>query len=388
MVKFFSSKSRPLDMGSYPLERLARGSMPDLTAVPPMAEVRYDRGGPLIAAMSDFQAMLDAIRDGIVNPVMGTFPSDPADRARQMKAFATFQDAPMVGICDLVPAMVLDVSRRNTGVDALAADLQTKQTKTLTSGIDLIMADLKESMAADPIGVEGHTRGIVFLYDYGRDPAADEAGADWIGDAQVHRAALRGMETAVILANFIRALGYRAKAHSLASTDVEINRMVVAAGLADVDMVNPFVGQRFQCAVVTTDLDMVVDQPLAKAQPSLGLKWALGVGSQKGAINQDPFAKRRYVDGPHPFEALKRVEKPTTYIDEPNVARVPKRTDMFARAQFGDMGPDLQKAATGGYYVRKSASATALRRPLGAFVLLQDGAWADAVPDYARNPKT
>ena len=62
-----------------------------------------------------------------------------------------------------------------------------------------------------------------------------------------------------------------------------------------------------------------------------------------------------------------------SYIDEPNVARVPKRTDMFARAQFGDMGPALQKGATAGHYVRKAAPSSAQRRLLGAFVLLQDG---------------
>ena len=92
----------------------------------------------------------------------------------------------------------------------------------------------------------------------------------------------------------------------------------------------------------------------------------------KNAFNRDLFSKRKFVDGPHPFENLKRVETPTTYIDEARVARVPKRTDMFARAQFGDMGKNLQEGAKGGYYARKAASC-AQRRALGAFVLLQDG---------------
>ena len=59
------------------------------------------------------------------------------------------------------------------------------------------------------------------------------------------------------------------------------------------------------------------------------------------------------------------------------MARVPKRADMFARAQFGDMGKGNQKAATGGFYVRKAAPSMAQRRMLGAFVLLQDGTPAD-----------
>jgi len=65
---------------------------------------------------------------------------------------------------------------------------------------------------------------------------------------------------------------------------------------------------------------------------------------------------------------------PTTFIDEERVARVPKRTDMFARSQFGDLGKKVQNGALGGWYARKNAPATAQRRALGAFVLLQDGA--------------
>ena len=83
----------------------------------------------------------------------------------------------------------------------------------------------------------------------------------------------------------------------------------------------------------------------------------------------------------HPFETLKRVDTPTTYIDEAHVARVPKRADMFARAQFGDMGKANQKMATGGHYVRKAAPSMAQRRMLGAFVPLQDG---DPHPDKAK----
>ncbi len=46
---------------------------------------------------------------------------------------------------------------------------------------------------------------------------------------------------------------------------------------------------------------------------------------------------------------------------------------MFARAQFGDLGKKQQDAAKGGFFIRKSAHASAHRRMLGAFVLLQDG---------------
>ena len=115
----------------------------------------------------------------------------------------------------------------------------------------------------------------------------------------------------------------------------------------------------------------------AQPKSAFGVGWKVGTTSAKNAMNAEPFAKRRFVDGAHPFENLKRVDTPTTYIDEPRVARVPKRTDMFARTQFGDMGKKMQDAAKGGHYVRKAAPSMAQRRALGAFVLLQDGEPAD-----------
>ncbi|CAN0596880.1 unnamed protein product, partial [Ectocarpus sp. 12 AP-2014] len=168
-------------------------------------------------------------------------------------------------------------------------------------------------------------------------------------------------------------------AHTASSTDVDLNRLTVEAGLAVPEggrLVNPYLGDRFGVAALTTTFEMTPDRPLARQQPLFGTKgpaWWTGYRTQKNAFNIDPFKKRRFADGPHPFETLKRVPDPTTFIDEPRVPRVPKRTDMFARAQFGDMGKRLQDGAKGGHYARKSAPSTAQRAMLGAFVLLQDG---------------
>ena len=76
-----------------------------------------------------------------------------------------------------------------------------------------------------------------------------------------------------------------------------------------------------------------------------GPHWQLG--THGGVQRAQPRSLRAAVilpHGPHPFERLKRVDNPTTYIDAPNVPRMPKRTDMFARGQFGDMGPKVQNA--------------------------------------------
>ena len=109
-----------------------------------------------------------------------------------------------------------------------------------------------------------------------------------------------------------------------------------------------FHGNRFQICAVTTTLEMATDRPLA-AKQSLGASWKLGLGTNaKNARNSDPFRTRNFADGPHPFERLKRVENPTTYIDAVNVARVPKRANMFARSLFGDLGKKVQDSSKNG----------------------------------------
>ncbi|MEM7752309.1 MAG: 4Fe-4S double cluster binding domain-containing protein, partial [Pseudomonadota bacterium] len=389
-MRIFSDAKRPVHLGPYPLERLKRVETAELTGLPTFEALAFQNltaPESLTNAMAEYQAMMDAIRDGLVNKAQAECPTDPTDRANHLKAFGYFSDTAMVGVCRLDPETHLNTPFRNPDIDRLADDLKTRQTKTLASGIDLIMADLKDAMQAPPSGIEGHTHAVVFLTDMPRDPAHGERGTDWIIGAEAQRAALRSSETAVVLANYIRLLGWDAKAHTATSSDVDLNRLTVMTGLAVVregKLWNPFLGDRFGVAALTTTFEVTPDKPLAQDQPLLGPKWWLGYRTQKSALNKDPFKHRFYADGPHPFETLKRVEAPTTFIDEPRVPRVPKRTDMFARAQFGDMGKTLQDNAKGGHYARKAAPSMAQRRMLGAFVLLQDGpAEGAARPDNA-----
>ncbi len=384
-MRFFSTKDRPFYMGPYPLERLKRRrDMPDLAAVPVHAVLDFralQTPHALVNAMGDYQAMMDVLRDGLVNPEPASAPDDLTERANHMKAFGYFQDSSMVGICTLPEGAMLPVPTRNPDIDRLAEDIRSKQTKTLTSGIDEIMAGLRESVEA-PLGpMDSHSHAIVILVEHNRNPKLHEPGADWIMSAQDHRAALRATETAVILSNYLHLLGFNARAHTASSSDVDLNKLAVAAGLASVEqgrLFAPYLGEGFGLAVVTTDMEMTADQPLASwAQQPNSPAWWVGKGTAKSALNRDPYARRRYVDGAHPFEKLKRIDTPTTYIDEARVARVPKRTDMFARAQFGDLGKKQQKAAAGGWYARKSAHSFSQRRILGAFILLQDGESAD-----------
>ncbi len=324
---------------------------------------------------------MDTIRDGFVNKSRATVTDDPVERANHLKSFAYFSDADTAGIGRMPRGAVLETPYGNPDIAALAEALRTRQTKTLASGIDMIMADLKESMQAKPSGIDGHDHVMVVINQAPRAPRPNEPGTEWLEGAAGHVAHLRATETAVVLANYIRLLGWRAKAHTATSSEIDLNHVAVATGLATVEdgaLWVPYLTNGFGLAAITTDMPLDVDAPLLqrREQPKFrteGPAWWVGAGFRKSALTSDPYRKRNFADGPHPFETLKRVDDPTTYIDEPNVARVPKRTDMFARAQFGDMGPKLQNGAKGGYYARKAAPSMAQRRMLGAFVFLQDG---------------
>jgi reductive dehalogenase len=383
-MRIFSTDNRPVHMGPYPTERLARlTEVPDLARIPASKQLSFDRTDDphsIINAMREHQAMLDAIRDGLINKTVAEAPVGSVERAQHLKSFGYFADAAVVGVCALPAQAILERPHTNSDIASLNHKLQTGQTKTLAAGIDMVMADLRDSIAAIPTSIEHHTHALVLLYENPRDPDIDETGTGWIKDAQAHRAGLLAAETACVLANYLRLLGHDARGHTVTSSDVDLNKLAVAAGLASVEdgiVSHPYIGTRFGLAAVTTSFQIAPDQPLANmaAQPksAFGLGWKIGTTSAKNAMNAVPYAKRRFVDGAHPFERLKRVDEPTTYIDEANVARVPKRADMFARAQFGDMGKKVQDATVGGLYVRKAPTAMAQRRALGAFVMLQDG---------------
>ncbi|RMH40367.1 MAG: 4Fe-4S dicluster domain-containing protein [Alphaproteobacteria bacterium] len=383
MTRLFSSAPRPAHLGPLPAERLARADrMPDLSLLPPTPPLAFRADDPLsiIPALGHYQAMMDATRDGPPKRERATIPEDPEERSRHLRAFAHFCDAPLAGVCRVPDAARLEVPHRNPDVDRLAERLRTLQPRTFAAGIDVILAGLREALDRPLGAIEDHGHAIVILVDETREPWPDEPGTEWIRGAGRHRAALRAMEVASVLAAYLRALGHAARAHSASAADVDLGRLAVAAGLGVIDTRgpepvarNPFFGTRFGLAAVTTTLELAPDLPLAAdARPPSS--WFTGLGRHRATRQgRDPFRRRRFMDGPLPFETLKRVDTPTTYIDRANVARVPKRANMFARSLFGDFGKAAQDGARNGNYVRKSASGFAFRPALGAFTVLQEG---------------
>lgn len=219
MGKLFSYKNRPMHLGPYPLETLRRAKLAKgLKNLPAQSGLNFHRPkDPLsiINAMQDYQAMLDATREGLVKREQAEIPDDLLERSNHLKSFGYYCDSAMVGICEIpadarlnVPIDNPDVARlAKKDVARLAKKIETMQPKTLAAGIDLIMAGLRENLRR-PVGdCAHHSHALVFLYDLPRPAKNGEAGTDWIQNAEAQRSCLRAMETAVTLANYIRSLG-------------------------------------------------------------------------------------------------------------------------------------------------------------------------------------
>ena len=91
------------------------------------------------------------------------------------------------------------------------------------------LADVIESARKAHGPITHHTHAIVVLVEYPRDPRPDEPGCDWIVGTQPQRAAVLAAQTAVLLASYLRMLGFDARSHTATCSDVSLNRLAVGA---------------------------------------------------------------------------------------------------------------------------------------------------------------
>ena len=400
-MRFFSYRDRPVHLGPWPLERLARvaadAPAPAWPTLPPPQPLTFDSpalAATLAPAIGRYMAMFDLVRDGAVNPQRGEVPADEDERARHLKAAGYYFDASMMAACRLDAGAWLAEPIRNSQVAALGAELEANQPVSFAAGMDMILADVLASARLEHGPVTHHTHAIVIAVEYPRDPRPGEPGCDWIAGTQPHRAAVLAAQTAVLLSTYLRMLGFEARAHSASCADVHLGHLARAAGLVETDgRTNPFVGERFGLAAVTTTFTFTPDRPLVARQSAWrthGAAWWLGGppgrASLKNAWQREAYARREFRAGAFPFETLKRKSEPTTFIDHERVPRFPKRADFFARALFGDLGPAVQEGAKNAHYVMKSPIGACARRALGALLLLQSGEARGPVSPTAADP--
>jgi epoxyqueuosine reductase QueG len=303
MARLFSNRDRPFDLGPLPLELLPRDpASPILDARQPGDA---SPAGPqsILAAIPEYRQLFAKFLDGEVAPSRAPVPEDLAKRAQNLKASAYFLDVTLAGAC------------RIEEEDWIATDRPA------------------------------HAHAFIFLIEFGRETKIGEAGDEWIRGANAARTDLRCAEIAVVMAGYLRALGWNARGHVAGDTLVSIEHLAQRAGLAmavNGVLAAPFLGRGFRLGVVTTDYEVEPDQPIAS------LDWP-GVDAYVGRMGTRPGwtgaeeDKRPLHLGKYEMERIKRVDQPTTLVLRDQIKRMPKRADLFSRALAGDLGEKPQR---------------------------------------------
>jgi reductive dehalogenase len=343
-LRVFSHRLRPVHLGPFPLERLKRawGSAEiDAAQSRQLASDPPPAASGLAAPLVDYIRLFDSHRDGPVAPARAPIPADSVTRANNLKASCYFLDASMAAICAIPAAL------RGSQGQVCPAD---------------------------------HGFALVILVEYGRQPAPGQPGADWIRGTKAAQAALRAAEIAVVMAGYIRRLGFAARAHSATTSELDLDRLVVAAGLGEGDgsgegPANPYLGRRFGVAAVSTAMPLAVDLPLARRNlwdriRAHGPAWWLGLGGTRPGWRRLADDLRPLHLGRYPMEKIKRCEAPTTLITSA-IQRVPKRANFFTRARQGDLGDKAKRERQ--RFATKHPFAHAMTPLLQGMVPLQNG---------------
>jgi len=309
MPRLFSNRDRPFDRGVLPTERLPRAADAPALAARQPADAHPAGPSAIVAAIPEYRELFARFLDGAVAPARAPVPGDLAARARNLKASAYFLDATLAGVCEIAPG------------DWLAGE------------------------------APAHTHAFVFLVEFGREPNANEPGAEWIRGANVARTDLRCAEVAVVLAGYIRALGWSARGHVADDTGVDLERLAQRAGIAqavDGTLSMPYSKRGFRIGVVTTDYAVAADMPMA---PDASLDWPdadayMGVGGTRPGFEDAEASLRPLHLGRYPMEKIRRVDQPTTLVLRDEIRRMPKRADLFTRALAGDLGDKPKRERT------------------------------------------
>ncbi|MEQ8696239.1 MAG: reductive dehalogenase domain-containing protein, partial [Bauldia litoralis] len=260
-----------------------------------------------------------------------------------------------------------DVERRAVDVKGLAYFMDTAQV-----GI----CEIPDNAWLDPSDTRPHSHAVVLLVEDGRMPAPDNPAHGWVAPAVRDVSDMRAAENALVLARHIRIMGFEARADVPGHHLLDVERLAVLSDLAIRDgdrLVNPYVGEGFSLAVVSTEYALATDEPLARAalNKEKGLRYWFGQNGARSGRERRRRARRPSHESAYPMEQVKRVDRPTTLIMDEEVPRVPKRAAFFERALQGDLGGKAQ--AERSRFSFKHPSSKSLLGVIRSMVPMQDG---------------
>lgn len=193
---------------------------------------------PVSGALAWIRNNMRPFIDGIVAAQKAPIPNDPAALARHIKETSYFLRADAVGICELPRYAVYSHKFDFTNPDAGELPIELN-----------------------------HKYAIAVLIDQDYRTSHATSGSDWISNAMSMMSYATSGFVAIILAEYIRRLGYPAKAHYAPFYDLVVPPILLLAGLGEMSRIgdcvlNPFLGPRFKAAVVTTDMPLFPDKPI------------------------------------------------------------------------------------------------------------------------------
>jgi len=243
-------------LGPFPMERLKQVEQPTTRITDNIQRFderehgfnRAQRGdfGPLVARENQLFVMkypigaaeLDMVRhfvpvrDGEVASQKAPIPDNPAILSRHIKRLGYFLRADVVGICRLPQYAVYSHDKNG-----------------------------------NPIELD-HQFAVVIAVDQDYETMNASTGNDWINCSQAQLSYSNTAFIACTMANYIRRLGYPARAHFAdGNSEVVIPPLLLLAGIGEMcrigtSVLNPFLGSRFKAAVVTTDLPLAPDKSI------------------------------------------------------------------------------------------------------------------------------
>jgi len=193
-TKILDDQVQRFDEREHGFHRAMRG---DYGQVAKNEFFRFTWKHPISAALVEMEGNFVNIVDGPVAARSSLTPDDPAILSRHMKETAYFLRADAVGICKLPPYAVYS-----------------------------------HNMAGEPTDLD-HPYAIAVLVDQDSRTAEASTGHDYISNSMSFVAYTATSFISCILANYIRKLGYRARAHHQSNHQVVFPPILLWAGLGD-----------------------------------------------------------------------------------------------------------------------------------------------------------